>query len=164
MHTIVVAGRTAPNRAVRFGGENDDLDARGRRDAGALRSGLPAEACVVAGPEASVRQTAGLLGRPFDVDPALLSLDVGRWFGRGPESVDQDELAAWFGHPEGAPHGGEAVADFVARVRAALAAHDDGCILVVASPVAQAMLCASAEEFFGVRVHPGSMVRVPEPS
>lgn len=161
MH-LVVAARTAPNRAVRFGGEHDDLDSRGRRDAAALASRLPRAGRVIAGPERSVTQTARLACGLFGVDPRLASLDVGHWRSTAPESVDPAQLGAWFGDPLWSGHGGESVGAFVGRIRGVLAALAAGgpATLVVAGPVAQAVLCEDAASFFAADVCPGGLYTV----
>lgn len=199
---LIVAGRTAPNRAVRFGGEHDALDDRGRRavaalaaeaaSSGALPSGsLPSGWC--SGPEVSVRQSAELLlahwsggrrpsassspGRPsvpersgwagtgdgaplaFVSDPGLASLDVGSWRGRAPEEIPGAELGAWFADPAARPHGGESVAGFVGRIRRHVETLPGDAVLIVAKPVAQALLCTGAAGFFAADVRPASIHR-----
>ncbi|GEE02012.1 hypothetical protein nbrc107696_24580 [Gordonia spumicola] len=159
MVLIVVAGRTAPNRAVRFGGEVACLDERGRRDVAALvvpDHGSTRMGPARIGPETSVRETAALLGIEGLVDPALESLDVGRWRGLTPEEVPQAELAEWFADPASCPHGGESVVEFVDRIVAS-APEADG-VVVVASPVAQALIAGTASGFFAVDVVPASVV------
>ncbi|MCF8570541.1 histidine phosphatase family protein [Gordonia sp. HY002] len=155
--TVVVAGRTAPNRAVRFGGEHGELDRRGRLDVAGLT--LPDAVGFRVGPETSVAQTAEILGVASDPDPSLSTLDVGRWRGLSPEAVAAD-LPLWFGDPDARPHGGETVREFVARIDAAIAEAADGDVLIVASPVAQALLCESAERYFTVDVRPASVLTV----
>ncbi len=151
---LVVAGRTAPNRAVRFGGEWSSLDDRGRADVARLT--VPRFDAVRIGPEASVVETARILGIHVEPDTDLRSLDVGRWRGLTPEAVSPDELGVWFADPETRPHGGESVSDFVSRIGAATAGFDG--LLVVASPVAQAVLAGSVDVFFGVDVRPASVI------
>ncbi|MFT4127044.1 MAG: histidine phosphatase family protein [Gordonia sp. (in: high G+C Gram-positive bacteria)] len=160
---LVVAGRTGPNRSVRFGDENNPLDERGRRDAAALVAALPdlgpIGAGVRVGPELSVRQTAELLGETFAVDDGLASLDVGAWRGRRPEELEPAELGPWFTDPSSRPHGGESVAEFVARIRAHVDAMHPASMMVVAKPVAQALLCTGPAEFFATELRPASSHR-----
>lgn len=159
MTLLIVAGRTAPNRAVVFGGEHHHLDARGRADVAALAPHLtsPPGRSVRVGPEASVRQSAAVLGLTGAVDPALASLDLGSWRGLTPEQIPGADLARWFTDPAVVPHGGESVAGFVARIRATVTG--DG-VLVVAKPVAQALLCAAADQFFATELRPASLHRL----
>ncbi|MCZ4535447.1 histidine phosphatase family protein [Gordonia terrae] len=156
---IITAGRTGPNRSVRFGGD-PDLDPRGRRDVLVLSASLtrPIDIC---GPEAATRATAEILGATggLIVDDALRTLDVGAWSGLSPEEIDSVDLGGWFTDPEARPHGGESVAQFVDRVhawRAGQAEHGDGYV-VVAMPVAQALLCVDADGFFAREVRPATL-------
>ncbi|GAA4673938.1 hypothetical protein GCM10023197_31750 [Gordonia humi] len=105
------------------------------------------------GPELSVVSTAAALGVAVEPDPSLASLDIGRWRGRAPEDVAAD-LPVWFADPDACPHGGESIRAFVARIGAAV---DDGDQVIVASPVAQALLCADADRYFAVEVRPASV-------
>lgn len=104
-------------------------------------------------------QTAEILGAARESDPSLASLDVGRWRGQSPESVAAD-LPRWFGDPDARPHGGETIREFVARIDAVLDEARRGDVLIVASPVAQAMLCECAERYFAVDVRPASVLTV----
>lgn len=155
---IITAGRTGPNRSVRFGGD-PVLDERGRRDVLRLAAAStpPVHCC---GPEIATRETAELLGASDAlVDDALRTLDVGAWAGRTPEEIDPVELGAWFADPGARPHGGESLVDFVGRVhlwrdgRSGLADR----WVVVAMPVAQALLCPGVERFFAHEVRPATV-------
>ncbi len=158
---LIVAGRTAPNRAVVFGGEHSDLDVRGRRDIEQLKDGLelPGRCAVRIGPEASVRQTAQLLGLSGAPDPGLATLDIGRWRGLTPEQIPPADLGQWFGDPDAVPHGGESIACHLARVRTYVAALAENSVLVAAKPVVQALLCAEAGAYFATDVRPASVHR-----
>ena len=155
---IITAGRTGPNRSVRFGGDQV-LDERGRRDV--LRLAATSTRTVGScGPEIATRETAELLGASDAlVDDALRTLDVGAWAGRTPEEIDPVELGVWFADPGARPHGGESLADFVGRVhlwrdgRSGLADR----WVVVAMPVAQALLCPGVERFFAHEVRPATI-------
>ena len=156
---VISSARTAPNRAVRFGMEDVPLDPRGCRDAAALVGTVEA-ARVLVGPEESVRQTAELIGLRFDVDERLRSLDLGHWSGVSPDDVDPDDLRSWFTDVTWTGHGGESVVDFVSRITSFAA----GCgadALVVAKPVAQALLADSAGTFFRVEVRPATVAKLP---
>ncbi|AZG44868.1 histidine phosphatase family protein [Gordonia insulae] len=161
MH-IVTAGRTGPNRSVRFGGDLS-LDDAGRRTVSALAATLvdvPTRGAVPCGPEAAARESCDLLGRAFTVDPRLRTLDVGAWSGRTPEDLAPDELAVWFTDPTACPHGGETIADFVARIHRWGTEHASSAVCVVSMPVAQALLAARADEFFAVEVRPATAYRM----
>jgi broad specificity phosphatase PhoE len=151
--TVVVAGRTAPNRSVRFGGEHASIDARGRHDVGRLDVRAPDDVRV--GPERSVRETAQVLGIGGEPDRALATVDIGRWFGVEPQDVPGDELEAWFTDPDSRPHGGETITEFVNRIVSATRGFDG--LVVVASPVAQALAAGSPDAYFQVPIRPGSV-------
>ncbi|QRY63501.1 histidine phosphatase family protein [Gordonia sp. PDNC005] len=151
--TVVVAGRTAPNRAVRFGGEHTPIDARGLRDVERLDVALVDNVRV--GPETSVRETAQVLGIGVEPDLSLATVDLGRWFGLEPQDVPVDELEAWFTDPDSRPHGGETITEFVNRIVSATRGFDG--LVVVASPVAQALAADSPGEYFQVSIRPGSV-------
>ena len=118
------------------------------------------------GPEASVRQSAALLGLGGEeaADPAvdfgLATLDLGNWHGVAPEQLAAEQLGPWFADPVATPHGGESVADFVARIRAHVAGLPDEAVLVVATPVAQALLCPGPEAFFATDIAPAAHYRL----
>ncbi|MEE3848814.1 histidine phosphatase family protein [Gordonia sp. LSe1-13] len=162
---IVTAGRTGPNKSVRFGGDLS-LDEHGRRDAARLRDTVvEAITCggpIVVGPERAAADTVAQLGVNARVVPALVSLDVGAWSGLTPEEIAPEDLATWFTDPTSRPHGGESVADFVARIhrwRTDSVTLPDVC--VVTMPVAQALLTADAEEYFRVEIRPATSYSLP---
>ncbi|MCF3939152.1 histidine phosphatase family protein [Gordonia tangerina] len=157
---IVTAGRTGPNRSVRFGGDAS-LDDRGRRDVAGLRAEVTATigaGRVAGGPERAVVESSDVLQIQPVTTPALRSLDVGRWTGRMPTEITPDDLAAWFTDPVARPHGGESVARFVERIhRWYVTDGADTDLCVVSMPVAQALLCTDPEEFFGVEIRPATI-------
>ncbi|MEA2289971.1 MAG: hypothetical protein QOD55_1968, partial [Solirubrobacteraceae bacterium] len=120
----VVLVRHASTRAARracFAPE-DALDARGRREAAALKGGLPAADEALAGPCLAAFQTMSLAGfAPVRVEPALADCDYGRWTGRALDEVQREEpdaVAAWLTDPDGTPHGGESVRALLERIAA----------------------------------------------
>lgn len=123
--TRVLLVRHAPTtatRAFRFPAD-EPLDARGRAAAAAMAGGLVADRAV-RGPALRCRETAELAGfagaRP---DAGVAELDFGAWAGRDVREVGRAHgaaLEAWYADPSSAPHGGERLADLVARVRASL--------------------------------------------
>ncbi|MFD0927268.1 histidine phosphatase family protein [Williamsia deligens] len=156
--TLVAAGRTGPNRDLRFGGEGSPLDSRGRRDVTALDCRF---ADAVAGPERSVVETAATLAERVVVVDSLRSIDLGSWTGRRPEEIDISDLGAWFADPRATPHGGESVVDFLGRIRSALRTLAGGPVVVVAAkPVVQAAVVAhrglGAADFLGVDITPAT--------
>lgn len=162
---VITAGRTGPNKSVRFGGDAS-LDERGRRDVAALRTvvagtGRQTRVGVAAGPERVVAESCAVLQVSPATSPDLRSLDVGTWAGRTPADIDPDELSAWFTDPGAHPHGGESVTRFVERIRRWYrTAGSDVDVCVVAMPVAQALLCGGPADFFDVEVRPATTYRV----
>ncbi|MFZ2511021.1 MAG: histidine phosphatase family protein, partial [Gordonia sp. (in: high G+C Gram-positive bacteria)] len=120
---------------------------------------LPGRCAVRIGPEVSVRHTARLLGLSGQVDPGLATLDLGSWCGQAPEQISADELGPWFADPAAAPHGGETVAAFVARIGVHVTGLPADSVLVLAKPVVQGLLCIDASDFFATDIRPASVHR-----
>ncbi|MFI1374609.1 histidine phosphatase family protein [Streptomyces longwoodensis] len=140
--TFVAAARSTPALAERF---QDDrpLDQAGweevQRAAGGLIP-LAAAELRYCSPTPRSRATGDALGYAPLVQLALRDCDMGRWQGltlgeamaREPEAVD-----AWLADPRSAPHGGEPLLAFIARVGGWLdtrPAEDGGRIVAVAEP------------------------------
>jgi broad specificity phosphatase PhoE len=81
---------------------------------------LPARWDALASPAMRCRQTAGAAGFPEPaIEPALAECDFGSWAGRTLADVhatEPDAAAAWMTDPDAAPHGGESLTAFAARV------------------------------------------------
>ncbi|WLP91523.1 histidine phosphatase family protein [Gordonia sp. NB41Y] len=173
---LITAGRSGPNKALRFGGD-PSLDDAGRTSVLALANRLnagPADADtrpMLVGPDLASRQTAGFLAPallppsgPPTVDERLATLDVGSWSGCAPEEIDPSALGAFFTDPWSVPHGGESLAAFVARVlawRDERTSSDADLFVVVAMPVAQALLAGDPAGYFAVDVAPAHHYPVP---
>ncbi|GHD37150.1 histidine phosphatase family protein [Streptomyces galbus] len=140
--TFVAAARSTPALAERF---QDDrpLDQAGweevQRAAGELIP-LAAAELRYCSPTPRSRATGDALGYAPLVQLALRDCDMGRWQGltlgeamaREPEAVD-----AWLADPRSAPHGGEPLLAFIARVGGWLdtrPVEDGGRIVAVAEP------------------------------
>ncbi|MEU2420625.1 histidine phosphatase family protein [Streptomyces sp. NPDC007851] len=112
---VLIAPAITPSlRRARF----DDGDSI--ENAGAVALSLPAGRAV-SSPSVRCRETAAALGLAATAEPALAGLDVGRWRGRTLEEVGAAEpqaLTRWLSEPGAAPHGGESVREFRARVTA----------------------------------------------
>lgn len=113
--------RHAPSAVTRAGAFPGDepVDDDGRADATALSGALPAGCEVRCSPALRCRQTARSAGLPAQDDIALAECDFGTWAGRSLAAVhEQDPRAArdWMLDPESAPHGGESLTRFAARV------------------------------------------------
>lgn len=115
---LVAHAATAASREARFPGD-EPLDERGAHAAAAADGALRRVTAAYRGPEERCRQTATALGLDAVADPALADLDVGAWRGRTLTELAADhpvDLRAWLTDPRAAPHGGESVAELVARV------------------------------------------------
>ncbi|MCZ7413366.1 histidine phosphatase family protein [Streptomyces sp. WMMC897] len=157
--TLLAAARSAPLLDTRF---DDD---RPLDDAGwlELRRLAPAFGPLAAAelrycsPSAGCRDTGRALGLAPLAQPALRDCDMGRWTGRTLREVmalEPRAVAAWLADPFAAPHGGESLAGFIARVGSWLdtrpvpepgrgdASGGEGSIVAVAEPaVVRALLC-----------------------
>ncbi|WAC54808.1 histidine phosphatase family protein [Gordonia sp. SL306] len=157
---VITAGRTGPNRSVRFGGDLS-LDERGRSDVTALAASARADDVVIGGPERATRESCELLAAAHAVDRRLATLDVCDWSGLTPEEIDPADLRAWFTDPSARPHGGEAITEFVERIhRWRSDADPTPGLCVVAMPVAQALLAPDAAHYFAVEVRPSTIYEV----
>jgi broad specificity phosphatase PhoE len=118
---LLVRHAAAPaTRAHRFPAD-EALDARGVTAAEALAGALPAtRGELLCSPALRCRQTAEAagLGTPA-LDPRLLEADFGTWAGRSLAEVHAEAPEAaehWMTDAEAAPHGGESLSAFSARV------------------------------------------------
>lgn len=159
---------TPATRAHRFPAD-EPLDAGGLTAAAALGRALPANpGAIVCSPALRCRQTAEAagLGVP-ELEPRLLEADFGSWAGRSLEEVhaaDPDAAVRWMTDPQAAPHGGESLAAFSARVAGwlDLQTQEDGRTVaithggVVKAAVVHAM-GAPLQSFWRVDVAPGSI-------
>jgi broad specificity phosphatase PhoE len=167
---LVRHASTGGVRRARFGAD-DPIDARGRREATALRGELPDAAEALAAPGLSSFQTASLAGcRPVRIEQALADCDYGRWTGLAFDDVARDEpdaARAWLSEPQTAPHGGESIASLLARIAAWLddQRHRDGTVVAVAAAaVVRAAvvhaLGAPAAAFWRIDIAPASMTEL----
>lgn len=132
---LVRHASTDATRDSAFPGEDDVLDEAGR--AAAAAAGLPERWDVVSSPARRCLETAAAAGlREPLVEPAIAECDFGAWSGRSLASVHADEPAAaraWMTAPDAAPHGGESLRTFAARVAAWLDAQaaTDGRVIAI---------------------------------
>ncbi|MFF4666026.1 histidine phosphatase family protein [Streptomyces sp. NPDC001282] len=129
-------------REARFDGDAP-LDAAGVRQARDAAAAVPAADRYVRAPSQRCAGTADALGLRADPEPALRGWDLGRWSGRRLTEVSGSEpeaVSAWLTDPSAAPHGGESLTAFCARVAdwldSVAGRSDDGNVrmLVVAEP------------------------------
>jgi len=119
---LVRHAATAATRATAFPAD-EPLDERGLADAATLAHALPAAPGeVLSSPALRCRQTAEAAGLgPPRSDPALAECAFGTWAGRTLKEIhaaDEGAAAAWMTDPDAAPHGGESLSRFAARVGA----------------------------------------------
>jgi broad specificity phosphatase PhoE len=81
----------------------------------------PSDAHLLCSPSLRCRQTARALGLQPAIEPRLSECDFGSWVGLTLAEVDPAGAAAWISDPDAAPHGGESVTAFAARVGSWLA-------------------------------------------
>ncbi|GAA2795937.1 histidine phosphatase family protein [Kitasatospora sp. CM 4170] len=110
---------TDDGRQARFGG-NAPLDGAAVRRVRAAAAAVPDAARVLTGPSVRCTGTAAALGLDAVATPELADCDWGRWEGHRLNDLAAAEpraIAAWLSDPDAAPHGGESVAAFGARIR-----------------------------------------------
>jgi broad specificity phosphatase PhoE len=144
--------RHAPTAATRrFAFPADEsLDQGGRDATRALATALPARVGVLSSPSARCVETAQAAGLVVDaIEPAIAECDFGAWAGRTLEDVtetDPEAATAWMSDPDAAPHGGESLRAFGARVAQWLAAQaplDGGAIAITHGGVVKAAVVAA---------------------
>jgi broad specificity phosphatase PhoE len=113
---LVTHAATDATRQARFPEDTEPLDAHGTAAATAARGTLRRITSAYHGPEERCRQTAAALGLTATADAALADLDTGGWRGRTLADLSSDDLTAWMGDPDAAPHGGESLTDLRNRV------------------------------------------------
>lgn len=174
MSSLVVVrhGRTRANAAGLLLGRLDvDLDALGRRQAGALAAAVAETsgpiAAVVSSPLARTRQTADAFGLPVTVDERFLELDYGAWDGRAITDVTESMWAAWRADPHFRPEGGESLQEVERRVAGGCrdwAERVTGGVVVIVthvSPLKAAVGWAlGADVVWQTRVDPASITRI----
>jgi broad specificity phosphatase PhoE len=129
-HAATSATRTAAFPA------DEPIEARAAEAAARLHDALPRRAVVVASPALRCRQTAAAARFETIGEPLIAECDFGRWAGRTLRELHAEtpgDVGAWMRHPDAAPHGGESLTAFAARVARWLAreAGDDGTTVAI---------------------------------
>jgi broad specificity phosphatase PhoE len=136
--TLISHASTAAVRAAAFP-LDEVIDEAGQRDAQALASSFRPFRVVWTSPLKRAIETAAALNLDAKVDPALRDIDLGRWAGRTFNEVEAKEpegISRWLTDPASAPHGGESIAQLVARASEWLTGvgHNGGHIAAVSHP------------------------------
>lgn len=119
--TLIAPARSSSLLDTRF---DDDrpLDATGCREAERAAPTLVHLAAAewrFRSPSTRCRETGDFLGLSPMAQPALCDWDMGRWRGYTLEEVmaaEPDAVNVWLSEPRAAPHGGETLISFVARI------------------------------------------------
>jgi broad specificity phosphatase PhoE len=151
--------RHAPTRATRgfaFPADEPLLDD------GPLDLPVPPRCEVICSPSLRCAQTAAAAGLAVDVvEPRIAECDFGAWTGRTLEEIEPAESRLWMTDPDAAPHGGESLRAFAARVSAWLdeqATRDGAAMAITHGGVVKAAvihaLGAPVESFWRVDASP----------
>lgn len=148
--TLLCHASTPSLRAGRFAGD-DAIDDIGRRQAEELAPAMARADRATTSPVRAAIETACLLNLAAVTDPLLRGCDFGRWTARSFEEVhaaEPDALAAWRADPSAAPHGGESLAQLMARAQSWLASREtnDGSEIIVGDPLMLRAIIACAIE------------------
>jgi broad specificity phosphatase PhoE len=120
--TRLLLVRHAPTAATRAGAfaVDEPIDAGAGPAAAALAPALPQTGVILSSPALRCRQTAAALGLRPKLEPDLAECDFGSWQGRTFAEITADEpphlIDGWLHDPDVAPHGGESLTGFSARV------------------------------------------------
>ena len=154
---------TAATRSTAFP-LDEELDDRAREQAARLAGVVPSRGEVLCSPALRCVQTAGAAGLEATPEPRVAECDFGRWAGRSLADVHADDpegAASWMTDPAAAPHGGESLADFCARIRAWLdeqAGRDGPAVVITHGGVVKAAvvhaMAAPIETFWRVDAAP----------
>lgn len=116
--TLICHASTDAVRNAAFPAD-EPLDAQGRQAATACARTLRRIDDAWTSPALRARQTAVALGLNAKVDAALRDIELGTWAGQTLDAVqaaDPAGIAAWSSDAGAKPHGGESIADLLARV------------------------------------------------
>lgn len=113
--------RHAPTGATRAAAfpVDEPLDGRAVASAAGLAAALPQRCAVLSSPALRCMQTAQAAGLSMVCEPRLRECDFGRWAGSALADVHSDDprgVEEWMRNPDAAPHGGESLRAFAARI------------------------------------------------
>jgi broad specificity phosphatase PhoE len=113
--------RHAPTGATRTAAFplDEPLEEHAAGAAATLAAAIPRRCEVLSSPALRCRQTAEAAGLTATLEPRLAECDFGRWAGSTLADVhaaDPDGASTWMLDPDAAPHSGETLTAFAARV------------------------------------------------
>ncbi len=160
---LLAHGASAATTAARFP-DDEALEISAAEALGLISSRLSPYAHVLASPARAARETAVALGLDAKVETALRDCDYGCWRGIALKELarrEPDGFADWLGDPAAAPHGGESLADLIARTGAWLTqslAYEGAILAVTHAAVVRAAIVnalgAGAAAFWRIDVGP----------
>lgn len=128
--TLICQGASAATRTGAFPAD-EGLDAAGLRAVTGMIGTVRRVDAAWTGPGRAARETAEALGVEALVSTDLREIDYGVWAGRSTEELNPEQVVAWMGDPSAAPHGGESIAQAVARMEAWMMGLEQGRVLAV---------------------------------
>lgn len=127
---LICQGASAATRTGAFPSD-EGLDAAGLRAVTAVAGTVRRVDAAWMGPGRAARETAAALGIEAVASAGLREIDYGAWAGRSIEELDPGEVAAWMGDSGATPHGGESIAQAVARMQGWMTALEGARVLAV---------------------------------
>jgi broad specificity phosphatase PhoE len=160
---LVRHASTSATRAVAVP-VDEPLDEHGRAAAARLAGALPNGCEVVSSPALRCRQTAEAAGLRARIDAHVTECDFGNWAGLTLQQVDAEGAQAWMTDPESAPHGGESLREFGARIGTWLESQAQSAVVITHGGVVRAAvvhaLGAPIDAFWRIDVTPLSVTEL----
>ncbi|HEX5191462.1 MAG TPA: histidine phosphatase family protein [Solirubrobacteraceae bacterium] len=158
--------RHASTSATRAGAFplDEPLDEHGQAEAARLPAVLFEGCEVVCSPALRCRQTAAAVGLTIRLEPEVAECDFGSWGGATLAAVDPAQARAWMTDPDAAPHGGETLRGFAARIARWLDAGGESATVITHGGVVRAAvvhaLGAPLDAFWKIAVGPLSVTEL----
>jgi broad specificity phosphatase PhoE len=127
---LVRHASTSATRSAAFP-RDEPLDEPGRIAAAALADLVAGDGQLVCSPSLRCRQTAAAAGLRPRLDRRVSECDFGRWAGARLSELDPESTRSWMCDPDAAPHGGETLRGFAARIAAWLDDQPPGSTTVI---------------------------------
>jgi broad specificity phosphatase PhoE len=110
------------------------------------------------------RQTAAAAGLTPRVERRVIECDFGRWAGATLHEIGRDGARAWITDPDAAPHGGESLRTFAARIAAWLESESRSAMVITHGGVVRAavvhVLGAPLDAFWRIDIAPLSVTEL----